>query len=305
MSCTCENSKQNLGVVNCQELMKYANHIFLIPLADDAGVANKIAANTTLNDAAILAKLNDTDASQRWYLLKNVKNAVIAERGDDVKETFEDGSAVFIEEGVANTTFLVAGQSPVFVGKLKSFRCERMGFMFVDKDGKLWGYASDETGDMYPIAIMDNSLSVKPSYPTPTSQYNVSVSFQWSKDATDEGLASYANTVSWTSTTIRSLLDVIAGAVSGQSTTAFTIDLTYAYGDLNNKLPVKGLVAGDFSLYNVTGSASVTISTCTETSDGVYAFTFAAQTSADVLRLSGSKNGFDFTDVATATISIP
>lgn len=302
MSCTCENSKQNLGVVNCQELMKYAEHIFLIPLSDDAGVANKIAANTVLNNAAIIAKLNDTDASQRWYLLKNVKNAVIAERGDDVMQSFDDGSSVFIEEGVAKTSFIAAGQSPVFTGKLKSFRCEKMGFMFVDKDGKLWGYASDTTGDMYPIAIMDNSLSVKPSYPTPTSQYNINVSFEWSKDATDEGLASYSNTVSWVSTTIRSLLDILAGDVTGETTTGFTIALEYAYGDLNSKLPVKGLVAGDFTLYNVTDSASVTISTCTESPSGTYTFTFAAQTASDVIRLSGSKSGFDFTALESATI---
>lgn len=313
MSCTCTNSKQNVGTVNCQELMKYTNHRFLIPLYDDAGVANKIASGANVTDVYIKERLNDTDPSQRWYLLKGIKNPV-SERSDDVVESFEDGSSVFIEEGVLNASFIVPSSSPTFVGKLKSFRCEKMGFMDVDKDGKLWGYVAGTSGDLYPITIMDNTLSVKPAMPTPTSSYNALVSFQWSKDVVDEGLGWWSNTVSWSSTAIRSLLDVNV-VVTNESVTGYTLTLTYDYGAVNAKQAVKGLVITDF-VSSVGGATSkvrrtnntpadVTITSVTESADGVYDFVIPTATTGDILQPAATKNAFDFSNLLDVTVIVP
>ena len=302
-NCTCAISGENLGLPNCVEVMKYAQAFFIIPLVDDAGVANFIASGVTINNAYISARLNDTDASQRWFLLKNVKNAIIAERGDDVNETFDDGSTTFVEEGVAATSFTIASQSPTLVGKINSHRCNKNGFMYVDKDGRLWG-VGDTGGNMYPIAIEDQTLSVKAAYPTPTTNYNVPVMFKWRKDMFDENIAFWDNSVVWSSPTISSLLDV-NGLVNGNpSTTSFEIALTYDYGAQNAKQVVESLVAGDFSLYNVTDTASVTILTAAENPEGTYTITYAAQTIADVLRLSATKTGFDFTNLESISLVV-
>ena len=102
------------------------------------------------------------------------------------------------------------------------------------------------------------------------------------------------------------LIDVYGGTPTSISTTGFTINLYNYYGTLKDKQEVQGLVAADFDLYNVTDSAAVTISTATETSSGTYAFTFTAQTSADVLRLSVDKNGYDSTiGLETVVVTIP
>ena len=61
----------------------------------------------------------------------------------------------------------------------------------------------------------------------------------------------------------------------------------------------------DSNLYNVTDAVSVAILTFSETADGVYAFTFAAQTSADVLRATPVKSKYDFTGATATTIIIP
>lgn len=302
-NCTCANSASNLGTPNCVEVMKYAQSFFFMNLTDDAGAENKIANGASVDASYIIARLNDTDASQRWFLLKNVKNAVIAERGDDVNETFEDGSSTFVEEGVATTSFILASQTPTLVGKIKSHRCNKIGFIYIDKDGRIWG-KGDNAGNLYPIAIEDQTLSVKAAYPTPTTNYNIPVSFKWRKDMFDEDLAYWENTINWSAPTICSLLDV-NGEVSGTpGQTSFAIKLTYDYGAQNAKQVVESLVAGDFTLYNVTDSASVTILTCTESPDGTYTFTYASQTIADVLRLSATKNGFDFSALADVTITI-
>jgi hypothetical protein len=97
-----------------------------------------------------------------------------------------------------------------------------------------------------------------------------------------------------------SLLDV-SGTASAISTTGFTMTLVDPYGD-----PVEDLVSGDFSLEETSPTpGSITISSVTETSAGVYAFTFGAQTSADVLSLTPSKNGYDFSAIPSVTITIP
>jgi hypothetical protein len=76
------------------------------------------------------------------------------------------------------------------------------------------------------------------------------------------------------------------------------------YGSFLNPVLVEGLVAGDMALYNVTDSASVTITTAVEAPDGTYTISYATQSVADVLRLTITKDGYDFTAVTANTITI-
>ena len=91
-------------------------------------------------------------------------------------------------------------------------------------------------------------------------------------------------------------------AAASISTTSFKTTMTFDYGTWKNKDVATGFDAADFALYNVTDAASVSISTCVESPDGTYTFTYTAQTSADVLRLTPSVAGFEFTPLL---ITIP
>lgn len=312
-NCTCASSAQNLGSPTCEELMKYAAGIVIVSLTNDAGTSNFIANGTTLNSGVVTTKLNLADASMRWFLVKNIKNAIIAERTDDVNETFEDGSSKFIEEGVATTSFIIAAQSPTMVGKLKSHRCNKNGFYFYDKDGKLFGI-KDTGGNLYPIAIEDETLSVKAAYPTATTAYNIPVTFKWRKDMADENLGYWENTVNWSLPSVTSILDVNV-VVSNESTTGYTLTLTSDFGAVNGASPVEGLVIADF-VSSVGGATSkvrrtnntpadVSITSVTESADGVYDFVIPTATSADILQPAASKNGFDFSNLLDVTVVIP
>jgi len=312
-NCTCAKSAQNLGSPVCEEKMKYAQGIIIVAMTDDAGTANFIANGTTINSGTVTTKLNLADASQRWFLIKNIKNAVIADRGEDVNETFDDGSAKFIEEGVATTNFIIASQSPTMVGKLKSHRCNKNGFYFYDKDGKLFGI-KDTAGNLYPIAIEDETWSVKASYPTATTGYNIPVTFKWRKDMVDENLGYWDNTVNWSLSTVTSILDVNV-VVSNETATGFTLTLTSDYGAVNSASPIEGLVITNF-ISSVTSTASkirrtnntpadVSITSVTESADGVYDFVIPSATSGDILQPAASKSGFDFTNLLDVTVVIP
>ena len=59
-----------------------------------------------------------------------------------------------------------------------------------------------------------------------------------------------------------------------------------------NAQTFKGAVLADFDLYNDTATASVVITSVTESPDGTYTFVIPAQTSADSMTLNLQKDGF-------------
>lgn len=302
--CSCDYSLQNTGLPNCNYVLKYAIAAMLVPMRDSAGTANKIASGATVNDAYILGKFNDTDKTQRFYYLKNLKNANIGTPAEPVYQTFDDNSKVKIDNGITSASFIFAASSPTFLSKMQSFECEQMGIYFIDKEGYIIGIASGN--DLLPIEIAQNSMNSQPTYGTPTTTYQITTSFDWAQSVDHGDVRAWENTVNWSSSTIASLLDVSGLVSGGVAQTTFTVDLFYDYGSLNNKLPAEGLVIGDFSLYNETDAASITLTTVTEstTVPGRYVFVYPSQTVADVLTLSGSKQGFDFTNLADVALVV-
>lgn len=302
--CSCDYSLQNTGLPNCNYVLKYAIAAMLVPMRDSAGTANKIASGATVNDAYILGKFNDTDKTQRFYYLKNLKNANIGTPAEPVYQTFDDNSKVKIDNGITSASFIFAASSPTFLSKMQSFECEQMGIYFIDKEGYIIGIASGN--DLLPIEIAQNSMNSQPTYGTPTTTYQITTSFDWAQSVDHGDVRAWENTVNWSSSTIASLLDVSGLLSGGVAQTTFTVDLFYDYGSLNNKLPAEGLVIGDFSLYNETDAASITLTTVTESTTvaGRYVFVYPSQTVADVLTLSGSKQGFDFTNLADLAIVV-
>ena len=105
---------------------------------------------------------------------------------------------------------------------------------------------------------------------------------------------------------IKGLLD-ITSAYANITLTSFDVTLTVTgYGTPLAPQLVKGLIAGDFTLFNVTDSLSVAIISATEdTAGGTYAITYAAQDTTEVLKLTPSKNGYNFSAVVTNTITLP
>lgn len=299
-ACTCDYTLQNSGLPNCVPLQKYTVGVIFVPYWDSAGALNKVASNANITSAYVTAKLND-EQTQRWYPLMNVKNAN-SEKGENIVETFEDQSKFIITSGVRSESFILAAASNVIVGKIESWQCDEMGVYYVDKDGNLIGMI-DEAGDLLPIKIQKGSLSAIYNTPTPTTTAKVVVKYDFEVDESDANLRMFTNTVQWS--TVNGLLDVNA-VISGISQTGFTAALTYDYGYGNSKNVVKGLVAADFSLYNVTDSASITITSVTESTvtPGTYVFVMPSQTVSDELRLSASKNGFDFSRIDDTTFEV-
>lgn len=314
--CICDDFNMNTGETNCSLVLRHLKHFILVPQRDSAGAANKITAGDNITSAYIITRLNDTDPSQRWYLIKDIKNANIGDPADPVYQNYDDNSKSFVSNGVSSGTFLKNDSSPQFLGKLEGARCGDMAFFGVDKNGTIVGVA-DGTGDLYPIAIAKNTWAPKPVNSTATTNYNIVVTFDWDIDVEQSAIRGWKNTVVWTSPSVSGLLDanITIGTVT---TTSADIVVTYDYGYENLHQFLRGLVVADFissvtsatsKIRNTTDSADVTITGVTETAvtsnTWKYTLTWTAQTSGDVLQPFATKQGFDFSNWLDKVITIP
>jgi len=306
MICDCETSTQNTGLPNCVDSITYANRAFFVPLVAENGTANKIASGANVTNAYILARLNDTDPSKRWYPLNDIKNVKTGTPSEATYQTWDDKTKQKVASSVRSAEFTHANKNPKFLGVLESFECEAMGVFYVTKSGKIRGYKSDNTGDMYPISIQSGSMSSLEADATPESLYNITTKFDWAFDMEGSLVREWDNTVNWSSPLLVGLLDVTMEVVGMPNADYFDAKFYHTYGDMNVKSPIKGLVTADFDLNEVTPTpGTISFTAATTATDGTYRFTFgSAQTDGDVLSLTLDKQGLDGSTIPDVTITV-
>jgi hypothetical protein len=297
--CDCSLSYTNTGLPDCKTLMAVAKRLFLVPTFDSTGVRNKIATGDTLNAAYFAALINQADKSKRWYPLPEIVNVEDA-RGDATYETLADGKKVFVSDGIRAFKAWLIKQPAQLKAKLDNWRCLGMSVYFVDKEGNLIG-ETDGT-DFYPIPVDNDTLVALLVKTTDTTTQKIQISFEFQATVDDGDLRIITqDEAGMDLLTLEGLLDVNMSAAASISTTSFKTSMTLDYGTFKTKDIATGFVAGDFALYNVTDAASVTIVTCVESPDGTYTFTYTAQTSGDILRLTPTHTGFEFTPLLITT----
>jgi hypothetical protein len=307
--CTCDFSLGNTGQAGCQPIMKQTKMLIAVPTFDSTGVKNKILISATLDPSYLTARLNDTDASKRWYPIGSLRN-VGGERPEPIYETAAGGQRAFVKEAIRtfNAQLWAENSSPQYLSKLKSFRCNDFSVYIIDLDNNLVGTVPfTEDGSLYPIRVDKATWSPNAIFGGDETVGKISIIFDWNENERDEQLRMIKEgEYTFDLTNANGLLDVNA-TYSSITTTGFTVDLNLIYGSAKNKIGLPGLVIGDFALYNTTDSASVTITSVTEsaTVKGRYVFVIPTQTSADVLRLTPTKNGYDFDNVVASPITIP
>jgi len=285
--------------------MKVARKVIFVPIYGSSGSRNGILLSSTLNQAFFDALVNEADKEDRWFPLPSLVN-VENTRGENILETFEDNSSVFIQEGSRSFKGWIVEGPPQLKGKIESARCVDIGVFIIDKNGNLIGSISSDGTILYPIKLDKSSVAAMLIWSSDTTTQKLELSFNFSVDEKDENLRMItcdelgdADLLS-----LNGLLDVNS-EISSESTTDFSVRLYTDYGTPINPVLVKGLTISDFSLFNVTDSLAVTITSVTENPEGTYDIDFAAQTSGDVLRLTPTKDGFDFTNVINNPITVP
>lgn len=309
MANCCSLTVANTGF-GCTPIMEVVEKFIEVSYFKEDGTINEIDLTDTFNLAYFTALVNDADKTLRWYPLPFVKN-MVDERADSDFESFDDKTRIERQVGIRSVKTIIttlgnnAGAvSPQMVGKINDKKCKVSGLFGVTKSKQLVGEMIND-GFLAPIRIDNGSLSailVKTGSGAITQKINLG--FDWHIDVQDERLRTLeADEMTTDISLINGLLDVTS-TYSAIGQTSFKATLKTIFGTVLNPVLVEGLVAGDMALYNITDSNSVAITTAVEAPDGTYTISYASQTVADVLRLTITKDGFDFTAVTANTITI-
>ena len=301
--CSCDVSLQNTGSPSCAPIMGVAANFILVPLIANDGTFNKIDPSATLNDAYFTALINEADDSKRWYPTGKLKN-VTTDRADPILETFEDGSSVFIRDGIRNFTAMIIKGSFELAKQFNANRCSTFGIFIVDLDGNILGTTKSSDNYLYPIAVDAATFYAKPVFTTDTTIQKIMLQGQWDVLQKDDDLRmisassiSAANIVN-----LKGLMNVYTTIVS-TSTTTMVLDLYAKVGNIVTNYPIEGLVTADFvssdtgstsKMYNITDASDLTVSATESTTvDGRYTLTYTGAVASEVLQPLIKKNGLD------------
>lgn len=300
--CSCETIMGNTGVPTCYSALKLGKGIFMTPTFANDGTKNVIDTTDTLNDAYFTALINNADPSKRLYPLQKL-NAVASERADPTYDTRSDGGNAFVKDGIRSYSFEIWEGGARLKKELDKGRCREFSF-YIFNEGQLIGMdLTDEQLELAPIRIAKDSLVVSYMFPDDSKVEKINVKFQFNQSENDGNLSFVEVESDVDLTGYRGLLDIYS-TVSNIAATGFKVKLKNKYGPANVVSADSGLIITDFSLYNLTNSAAVTISAVTEVSDGEYDFTIPS-TVGKTLRLTPTKTGRDYKAVVSNTFITP
>ena len=114
--CACGTGGGNLGRPSCFPVFDVTKQAILVEYLKPDGSINGIElAGLTggiLDQTYLDARVKDVNGKSRWYPTPELKN-ITDERAEDITETFDDTSSVFIQEGARSFSGLIIKGDPV------------------------------------------------------------------------------------------------------------------------------------------------------------------------------------------------
>lgn len=304
----CTNGK-NFGQPDCVGTLGPAEKLAFVKMKADDGTENAILSTDTIDDTFVTGLINET-VDKRWFPTP-VTDMYNAERAED--NTFDlTGFQISVSKGVKLFKFtVVEGAHPLIADAFQSFGKSDYGFYVWSKEGQIGGN-NRVAGKLLPFRMKKGTMQA--IYQEENTENNtpamVNVSFAISQLEEDVNISfinpgTGANDVQVDILSYTGLINVTMGVATDISVNGWTSAMTYDYGTVFVGEPFKGGILTDFTAAEISptpGAAPLT--SVTETPDGTYAFVLTTPaTSADVLRLTGSKDGWNF--VSTIDITIP
>jgi hypothetical protein len=306
--CKCNLGLGNTGTPNCTPLFSVIRKVIFVPTFDNNGNKNSIDLTTTLDAAFLTTQLNAA-SDVRWFPLPEMEN-VVPERAESAFEEAPSGTRAFVKQGSRNITGEIwESAQPRLAGKIKSARCTPTSAYIIDGNGNLIGTGDPtDTTKLFPVKLDSQSIDAILMFATDTTRQKVNVAFSWDDSVQDEDLYMIQAGVDFTFDALEAegLLDILA-TYSNITTSGFTVELFTEYGSLKDLVVDSGLVVGDFSAAELSPTpGAVPLTSAAESPNGTYAIVFTAPaTSGDVIELTPSKDGRDYTAVIANTITIP
>ena len=290
--CTCDSQVKHLGLPGCSAQIGIPKRLIWVPTFKTDGTLNYIDTSTAAIDTSAYwnGLQYNTDPSARYFPLPADIESVETDRSETVYQTFESGRKIKVRDGVRSFKGFYPEMATPMIDKLDSKGCAKHSIFIVDHYGNLVG-EEKSSGKLYPLQIADNSMDAFFKFANDSTVSGVPIMLEFAQNVRDAKISYIPASEIGIDlfTQFNGKLDTsIAQVAANRGATTFQFDMYLDYGNVVKKKPVEDLVAADLLLYNVTDSASVTISTLVEstTVPGRYTVTFATQTVTDILRLS-------------------
>jgi len=295
----------NTGIGSCELVAGVPVGFFFVKLVADDGTLNSVDYTDTFDDAARDAYINNPDPSKRWYPLTRTDFVRItpvvptATNGDF-------GTPYYANKlGSQNVEFQVINGGEAWAARIgEALDCGEWGVFIVDKKGQLLVQRPESGTLVYPKAITSGSFLATHAYANMGENTPSKTTFSFGLDQSN--IPSEAAILGGISTNLLRAVGLVevTGVYSNITATGFTLTLT-AFSSSATPVPVSGLLTGAFVITNITDSATITTTAFSETTDGVYSFTFASQTSADKFKTAVTATGYDTGSVVAQIKQIP
>ena len=300
MAAGCLCGVPNTGNANCELQEGAPLGFFFVKLVADDGTLNSYTIATEFTDSVRDGLVQNTDTSKRWYPL--TKNDFIRITPTEPASTSGDfGDVYYADKKISfNVELQVMKTSEHWATKLgKGLDCGEWGVYIVDTNNQLFGQISSDETKLYPKAISNGSVLAmyNPVNKGDNNPNKTLVRFSLSQINDGED-ARILGGITTNLLQARGLVDT-KGVFSSITSTGFTLTLS-AVSSSAVKVPMSGLVQGDFVVKDKSDDSVITITGFSEATDtGIYVFTHAAQTGS--FYVTPTKTGFDFRQVTAQT----
>lgn len=316
--CGAGGANANTGTNSGALTYKDTRGLLLMYRVADDGTENKVTesdfVNGVLPQSFVDGKLNHSDPSKRWYLIRGIDDFT-NDIADPNTEQLGDGNARITSLGTRTVNATIYNPQESYTRNLDKLSCRELAYYGVDSCGTLGGEWLEGSTDFSPIPIARDTFYARLMYGNQAQKSKVMIQFENDRifsdtdfDIIPDGAIGSGNDYLAKSAMSLTNMNVSVATISA---TGFVATLTAEAGNFNKSIKGNGWGASDFALYNNTSDAVVVITSATETATGtgVYTFVIPSQTSLDNLTLSGAITGTVLTkapfDLVSTSIDIP
>ena len=178
LGCKCDLGLSNTGTPNCITIQSVTSKLILVPLFNNDGGYNSISLSGTTS-FQINDKINQEDASKRWFPLGTFEN-VTMEKAESSFEEAPSGKKVFIKQGKRSFAGELWSTTPTLLGKIQDNRCVEFGVYIVDVNGNLIGLNQNQ-GNLRPIPVDNQSFDARLMFATDTTIQKIMVAFDFDR----------------------------------------------------------------------------------------------------------------------------
>jgi len=247
----------NTGLPACVPIQSVTSTLIMVPLQTSTGVYNKIDLSSPVPTWNSL--VNQLDETKRWFPLPQFENVELP-KADSQFEEANSGRKVFLRQGVRSFSgeLWADDSSPTLLSKLQNNRCVEFGVFIIDVNGNLVG---SKVGDsLFPISVDNPSFDPKYMFATDSTCSKIMIAFDFDR-LFDEGTM-YMITPEEAGINfndLEGLIDVNFADLTQVANTSITFDAEFDYGTAYNPIKLKGLVTGDFAVFDNTAQSSLQI----------------------------------------------